>query len=64
MGSKAFLHAMIKYFAIAAVVIWGAVYLFSEYADFPMADCKDGTLSHSKHRSGTCSLHGGVLKWR
>jgi len=28
------------------------------------ADCKDGTVSYSKHRSGTCSRHGGVEKWR
>jgi hypothetical protein len=25
--------------------------------------CKDGTYSHSQHRSGTCSQHGGVDKW-
>jgi hypothetical protein len=29
----------------------------------PTAKCKDGTFSHSKHRSGTCSHHGGVAKW-
>ncbi|HEY5677539.1 MAG TPA: DUF3761 domain-containing protein [Myxococcales bacterium] len=27
------------------------------------ARCKDGTLSHSKSRSGTCSRHGGVAEW-
>jgi hypothetical protein len=27
------------------------------------ARCKDGTLSHSKHHSGTCSGHGGVAEW-
>ncbi len=27
------------------------------------AQCKDGTYSHSQHRSGTCSRHGGVAKW-
>jgi hypothetical protein len=27
------------------------------------AICKDGTDSHSKHRSGTCSGHGGVRQW-
>jgi uncharacterized protein DUF3761 len=27
------------------------------------AVCKDGTDSHSKHRSGTCSGHGGVREW-
>lgn len=27
------------------------------------AQCKDGTWSFSKHRSGTCSGHGGVAQW-
>ena len=27
------------------------------------AICKDGTDSHSQHRSGTCSGHGGVAQW-
>ncbi|HEY2194487.1 MAG TPA: DUF3761 domain-containing protein [Actinomycetospora sp.] len=27
------------------------------------AICKDGTDSHSKHKSGTCSGHGGVREW-
>jgi hypothetical protein len=25
--------------------------------------CRDGTYSFSKHRSGTCSHHGGVARW-
>jgi hypothetical protein len=25
--------------------------------------CRDGKYSFSKYRSGTCSHHGGVLKW-
>ena len=25
--------------------------------------CKDGTYSHSAHRSGTCSRHHGVAQW-
>ncbi|MBP5545994.1 MAG: DUF3761 domain-containing protein [Bacteroidales bacterium] len=29
----------------------------------PTALCNDGTYSYSKHRSGTCSSHGGVDKW-
>ncbi len=29
----------------------------------PTAKCKDGTLSYSAHRSGTCSHHGGVAEW-
>ncbi|MCV7166206.1 DUF3761 domain-containing protein [Mycobacterium stomatepiae] len=27
------------------------------------AVCKDGSCSHSEHRSGTCSSHGGVGQW-
>ena len=27
------------------------------------AKCKDGTYSHSKHHTGTCSHHGGVAEW-
>lgn len=27
------------------------------------AKCRDNTLSHSAHRSGTCSRHGGVAQW-
>ncbi len=29
----------------------------------PTARCKDGTLSYSEHRQGTCSGHGGVSEW-
>jgi len=32
-------------------------------ADKPTAKCKDGTMSHSKEHSGTCSQHGGVAQW-
>jgi hypothetical protein len=27
------------------------------------AKCRDGSYSHSQHRSGTCSGHGGVDAW-
>src|SRR5690348_3223019 len=27
------------------------------------ARCRDGTYSFSRHRSGTCSHHGGVATW-
>jgi hypothetical protein len=27
------------------------------------ARCRDGTYSFSRHRSGTCSHHGGVAQW-
>jgi hypothetical protein len=29
-----------------------------------MATCRDGSTSYSRHRSGTCSGHGGVAQWR
>ena len=35
----------------------------SETASQPSARCKDGSLSYSQHRSGTCSRHGGVGEW-
>ncbi|MGI8549099.1 MAG: DUF3761 domain-containing protein [Gemmatimonadaceae bacterium] len=28
-----------------------------------MAKCKDGMYSHSAHRGGACSRHGGVGQW-
>lgn len=28
-----------------------------------IAQCRDGSYSHSAHRAGTCSRHGGVVKW-
>jgi hypothetical protein len=31
--------------------------------DGATAICADGTYSHSAHRSGTCSRHGGVKSW-
>ena len=27
------------------------------------AKCRDGSYSYSRHASGTCSHHGGVLRW-
>ncbi|MEU7764837.1 DUF3761 domain-containing protein [Nocardia sp. NPDC049190] len=31
--------------------------------DGATAQCNDGTYSSSRHRSGTCSHHGGVARW-
>jgi hypothetical protein len=28
-----------------------------------IAKCKDGMYSHSAHRTGSCSRHGGVAQW-
>ncbi|MFZ4219386.1 DUF3761 domain-containing protein [Enterobacter ludwigii] len=27
------------------------------------ARCKDGSFSHSRQHSGSCSRHGGVAQW-
>jgi hypothetical protein len=27
------------------------------------ATCRDGSISYSEHRRGTCSGHGGVARW-
>jgi hypothetical protein len=27
------------------------------------AECRDGSYSFSQHHQGTCSHHGGVLRW-
>jgi hypothetical protein len=35
----------------------------SPSAQSPSAKCRDGTLSYSTTRSGTCSGHGGVAEW-
>jgi hypothetical protein len=35
-----------------------------EAPDGATARCRDGTWSFSRHRSGTCSRHGGVAAWR
>lgn len=32
-------------------------------AGAPTARCKDGSLSYSQHRSGTCAGHHGVATW-
>ena len=30
----------------------------------PHAVCRDGSISYSEHRLGTCSRHGGVASWK
>lgn len=60
------------YKAIAAVVVAvvilfiGMLYMQKGAPDRYIgvaAECKDGTYSASKTRSGTCSGHGGVERW-
>jgi hypothetical protein len=40
-------------------------YEVDDYSDPGLASaiCRDGTLSYSAHRRGTCSHHGGVAQW-
>lgn len=54
-----------KAFFVGLVLLLGFIYAVSPRPekDAPMAKCKDGTVSYSKHRSGTCSRHGGVSEW-
>jgi hypothetical protein len=35
----------------------------TQAAGQPTARCKDGTMSYSKHHTGSCSHHGGVAQW-
>jgi hypothetical protein len=53
----------VKLIAFILSVLIAAAFLVASRLT-PRADCKDGTVSYSKQRSGTCSRHGGVLKWR
>lgn len=53
-----------------SVLRWSVVILLASVIAYcltpthePMATCRDGTVSYSKHRSGTCSRHGGVLQF-
>src|SRR2546427_8715340 len=58
-------------FGLAAVTALYAYTLAAQQAQQPMpraptgatARCRDGTYSFSRHRSGTCSHHGGVAMW-
>lgn len=47
---------------VLALIMLLCFYLFKPSHKI-MATCKDGTVSYSKHRSGTCSRHGGVHQW-
>lgn len=52
-----------------AVIVTGAGALLAITAGAasaaePSALCRDGSLSYSASRSGTCSGHGGVAEWR
>ena len=54
---------------LAAVAMSAAVLVAPAHAARPIgangatAQCRDSTYSHSAHRRGTCSHHGGVRVW-
>jgi hypothetical protein len=48
--------------AVALVLLAIVVFLIVRPPG-PTALCRDGTLSESHHRSGTCSHHHGVKSW-
>lgn len=55
---------MTKYVVCIVLAILALVFITVLKSGIARADCKDGTVSYSKNRSGTCSRHGGVVKWR
>lgn len=55
---------MVKYLFVVGAFCWVCIYAYTRPDPQPTADCKDGAVSYSKSRSGTCSRHGGVAKWR
>jgi Protein of unknown function (DUF3761) len=50
---------------VAVATLAGVLAIASPGAPPPgaTARCRDGTLSFSQHRRGTCSHHGGVAEW-
>ncbi|MEO6816505.1 MAG: DUF3761 domain-containing protein [Edaphobacter sp.] len=48
------------------LILFGILYAIfgpSSVTKGPTARCRDGHLSYSQDRSGTCSWHGGVAEW-
>lgn len=55
-----------RYVLLALTLVVALYFVVNYYVDTerkPTATCKDSTISYSKTRMGTCSYHGGVLKW-
>jgi hypothetical protein len=46
-----------------ALLAMAAALVFAGCGVGATARCRDGTYSHSRHHSGTCSHHGGVAEW-
>lgn len=55
---------MPKYFVYIVLAIWTLIFCSIFRNGVIRADCKDGSISYSQNKSGTCSRHGGVAKWR
>lgn len=55
---------MAKYLVYIVLAIWALIFISMFRTGVVRADCKDGTVSYSQKRTGTCSKHGGVVKWR
>jgi len=55
---------MSRYLVYIVVAIWAVTFSVFAFNGIAFATCKDGSISYSKQRSGTCSKHGGVYKWR
>jgi hypothetical protein len=51
-----------KRFIIPTIII-GLIILNAINHIGASAVCRDGSYSYSQHRQGTCSHHGGVMKW-
>jgi hypothetical protein len=62
-GGNKVLDAWTGFRAQPAAVVAPTPQNNSAPASGPTAQCKDGTFSYSKSRSGTCSGHGGVARW-
>lgn len=59
---------MIRVTLFVALVAWLVVMVVNSWNMAPAAPevsalCKDGTVSRSAVRSGTCAGHGGVRQW-
>lgn len=49
---------------VTAALVTGLAGTASAATADPTATCRDGSVSYSASRSGTCSHHGGVATWR
>jgi len=57
------IYLMVAFVILAIVVVARFPAIFVAFADKATARCRDGSLSFSAHRCGTCSHHGGVTEF-